>query len=172
MVIIAILALPSDLMTLLAATLIEKNKFPAIIILPYSRAEAKIPSVAPKANKIGSIKTKPTIVKIIPKPNNKVTILPNTFSASSFLFSPIRIEIIEAPPIPNIIDKDMIIIEIGNTIAIPAIPMTPTPCPTKIVSTKLYKAETNIPTIAGADNFHNNLLIFSSPNNFFCFSIK
>lgn len=52
----------------------------------------------------------------------------------------------------------------GKAIVKAPIAKGPTPQPTKIVSTRLYKAIAIIPTAAGKDRFNNNLPIFSSPS--------
>jgi len=59
--------------------------------------------------------------------------------------------------------------ERGNPTAIPDIAKEPTPLPINILSTMLYNALTNIPTIAGIENFNKSFPILSSPN---CFDLS
>ena len=47
-----------------------------------------------------------------------------------------------------------------------AIAKTPIHCPTKMVSTIIFKDITRIPMVAGTACFINNLLIFWVPNSF------
>ena len=70
-------------------------------------------------------------------------------------------DIADPAPIPIVWAIATINIWRGKAIANAPIANGPTPLPTKIVSTILYKALATIPTTAGKDNRNKSLSIFS-----------
>ncbi len=87
--------------------------------------------------------------------------VPKTKFASSTLFSPNRLDMIEAAPIPTALDNVITINMTGNATVNPATASTPSAYEMKKISTTLNNAITNSPTIAGIDKFHNNFDGFS-----------
>jgi len=72
---------------------------------------------------------------------------------------------IELPQIPILIPIEEIINAIGKTTVIAAMVKTPIHCPTKMVSTIMFKDITSIPIDGETAYFISNLLIFFVPNS-------
>lgn len=81
--------------------------------------------------------------------------------------SPQRIEIREVAPIPINITHAINIVTMGRHTVTPARARSPTPRPTKILSTILYKAFTSKPIIAGIENLVIVLEYFLFPFHLF-----
>jgi hypothetical protein len=65
----------------------------------------------------------------------------------------------EEPPTPMAIPKAAIKKETGSTTLMAAMAVGPIHCPTKMVSTRMFKDMTRIPIDAGTACFISNLLI-------------
>ena len=105
---------------------------------------------------------------------DKNTATPKNLSASSLSFIPNFKDTEAAEPIPINNENANIKITTGNTRPTPVIPRYPVPFifPIYILSTTLYKAFTNIPTIAGIENFISNFVMLSVSIKLCLFSIS
>ncbi len=112
---------------------------------------------------MGSEKAKKRTAKAAGSRTSITMALPATNSAWSFFLSPSRIEIRAVAPTPIRMDKPMMMVMTGKATATAASPREPTPRPTNIRATILYKAFTTMPTMAGKEKFHNRRPMFSLP---------
>lgn len=75
--------------------------------------------------------------------------LPKILKAAALLPCPKRIEANDEPPTPTIAPNAAVMLIMGIQIPSAVIANGPTPCPIKILSVMLYRAEVTVATIAG-----------------------
>ena len=122
--------------------------------------------VAPKNTSKGSRNKRQSAVVASTSKVSSDRALPRISSAPSLSFCPSRMEIRAPEPNPTNIPTPIKIIMSGNASVTATNPTSPTPCPTKMLSTTLYKAFTIMPTIAGPEKLQSSEEIFFSPNAF------
>ena len=124
---------------------------PPRMISEKSRAYGITSGVAPRNSNSGSRNHNDTAVVNRTRMITNDRALPRISSAPALSFCPRRIEISEPAPRPTNMPTPIRISISGNTSVTATRPTSPTPCPTKMLSTTLYRALTTMPMIAGPE---------------------
>ena len=106
-------------------------------------------SLAPNMYSMGSMINQHASVKMMPRIMLSVTVFPSTWLAVSYFFCPRRTLMSVLAPTPIMAPTAMLRFMKGKVVVRPWIASTPTPCPMKKRSTRLYRELAVIAMMAG-----------------------